>query len=87
MSKEIIGEDNFIMVYIDCTVSECIKRDPKGLYKRALNGEIQYFTGLTSPYEAPEVTDTDIYLNTTKTDLNECVDTISVLLKAKGIIK
>lgn len=53
MAKEIIGEDSFLEVFISCELNECIQRDPKGLYKKALAGEIPQFTGIDSPYEAP----------------------------------
>jgi adenylyl-sulfate kinase len=43
----------FIEVYVKCPVEECIKRDVKGLYKKALNGEIKNFTGISDPYEEP----------------------------------
>ena len=45
---------DFIEVFVDTPIKECIKRDPKGLYKKALNGEIKNFTGIDSPYEKPE---------------------------------
>jgi len=45
--------DGFIEVHIDCPLEECIKRDPKGLYSKALSGEIAEFTGISSPYEVP----------------------------------
>ncbi|MFH1447688.1 MAG: adenylyl-sulfate kinase [Candidatus Micrarchaeota archaeon] len=44
----------FCEVYVDCPLEECIKRDPKGMYKKALAGEIKNFTGIDDPYEAPE---------------------------------
>jgi bifunctional enzyme CysN/CysC len=44
----------FIEVFVDTPFDECARRDPKGLYARALKGEIMNFTGLDSPYEAPE---------------------------------
>lgn len=47
------GEDSFIEVFVDCPVSECEKRDVKGLYARARRGEILQFTGVDDPYEAP----------------------------------
>lgn len=53
MAKQIIG-DNFVLVYINTPIEECIKRDKKGLYKRAYNGEISNFTGVNSPFEIPE---------------------------------
>jgi adenylyl-sulfate kinase len=44
----------FVEVYVDCNLDECVKRDVKGLYKKALSGQIQQFTGISDPYEAPE---------------------------------
>lgn len=52
-AKEIIGKENFIEVYIATSFEECEKRDVKGLYKKARNGEIKNFTGLDAPYEPP----------------------------------
>jgi adenylyl-sulfate kinase len=43
----------FVEVYVDCPLEECVKRDVKGLYKKALNGEIKNFTGVSDPYEEP----------------------------------
>ncbi len=62
MAKQIIGEDSFIEVFIDTPLDVCISRDPKGLYKRALNGEIQSFTGISAPYEPPA--SPDIHIST-----------------------
>ncbi|HDD63833.1 MAG TPA: adenylyl-sulfate kinase [Thermoprotei archaeon] len=54
--RKIIEAENipFIEVYVKCSLEECIKRDPKGLYKRALRGEIKQMTGIDDPYEEPE---------------------------------
>jgi bifunctional enzyme CysN/CysC len=52
-ARKIIGEDNFIEIYVDTPIEECRKRDPKGLYKKADSGEIPEFTGVNSPYEPP----------------------------------
>lgn len=49
--REEIGE--FVEVYLDCPLEVCIRRDPKGLYRRALAGEIEHFTGLDDPFEIP----------------------------------
>ena len=51
-ARDLIGDD-FTEVFVDTDVEECIKRDPKGLYKRALAGEIKGFTGIDAPYEKP----------------------------------
>ena len=69
-AREIIGEDSFIEVYIATSLEECERRDVKGLYKKARNGEIKEFTGLTSPYEAPE--DPDITVVTEGRTVDEC---------------
>ena len=82
-AREIIGED-FIEVFVDTPLEECIKRDPKGLYKKALDGEIKEFTGINSPYEEP--TNPDIYINTTKNDISSSVDLIIKYLNDKGYI-
>lgn len=54
LAKSIIGEEDFIEVYINASIETCEKRDTKGLYKKARNGEIKNFTGIDSPYEIPE---------------------------------
>ncbi|HFA47929.1 MAG TPA: adenylyl-sulfate kinase, partial [Bacteroidetes bacterium] len=52
-AKNIIGEKDFIEIYINAPLDVCENRDVKGLYKKARNGEIKNFTGISSPYEAP----------------------------------
>lgn len=52
-ARQIIGADRFVEVFVDTPLAICQQRDPKGLYKRALAGEIPDFTGVSSPYEAP----------------------------------
>ena len=54
MAKEIIGEADFLEVYVNTPIEVCEKRDPKGLYKKARSGEIQDFTGVSAPFEPPE---------------------------------
>jgi bifunctional enzyme CysN/CysC len=54
MVRELMGEGEFIEVFVDTPIEECIKRDPKGLYAKAKRGAIANFTGVSSPYEAPE---------------------------------
>jgi adenylylsulfate kinase len=53
LARSIIGADRFIEVFVDAPLEVCIERDVKGLYARALAGEIQHFTGISDPYEAP----------------------------------
>jgi len=54
MAKTIIGEQDFYEVYVNAPFDECARRDVKGLYEKALKGEIKNFTGLDAPFEAPE---------------------------------
>jgi bifunctional enzyme CysN/CysC len=54
MVRELLDTNEFIEVFVDTPIEECILRDPKGLYRRALAGEIRNFTGVDQPYEAPE---------------------------------
>lgn len=54
MVKELVGEERYIEVYVNCPVEECEKRDVKGLYAKARKGEISNFTGINSPFEEPK---------------------------------
>lgn len=72
-AREIIGKD-FFEVYVSTPLEECERRDVKGLYKKARNGEIPNFTGITSPYEAP--VSPDIIVNTQDVSVEEAVSRI-----------
>ncbi|MHA1680831.1 MAG: adenylyl-sulfate kinase [Promethearchaeota archaeon] len=78
-SKEEIG--NYIEVFVKASIDECIKRDVKGMYKKALAGEIKDFTGIhdTAPYEEPPAP--DIVLDTEKYTVDECVQQIITKLE------
>jgi bifunctional enzyme CysN/CysC len=54
MVRELINEDEFVEIFVDTPLEACVARDPKGLYRRALAGEIKNFTGVDQPYEVPE---------------------------------
>jgi len=54
MVRELVADGEFIEIFVDTPLDQCIARDPKGLYKRALAGEIKNFTGVDQPYEAPK---------------------------------
>lgn len=66
--------EHFVEVYVKCPVEECIRRDPKGLYAKALRGEIKNFTGLDDPYEEP--TSPELTVETNLLTVGECVDLI-----------
>ncbi|WP_026582957.1 adenylyl-sulfate kinase [Bacillus sp. J33] len=78
MARELFEPGDFIEIYVECPLKECEKRDPKGLYKKARNGEIQQFTGIDQPYEEPE--NPEIIINTDTMTISECVKTISSYL-------
>ena len=82
-AREIIG-DAFIEVFVECDLDECEKRDPKGLYKKARNGEIKQFTGVSAPYEEPG--DPDIVVSTTQLTVDQAVDRLLGLLRQRGVI-
>lgn len=73
-ARKIIGEDNFIEIYINTSLEECEKRDKKGLYKKARLGEISNFTGVNSPYEPPETP--DIVIDTAECSVRQAVSCI-----------
>src|SRR5919108_3046246 len=66
--------NNFYEVYVKCSLETCIRRDPKGLYKKALSGEIKDLTGLQDPYEEPE--NPEIIVDTERQTVEECVNVI-----------
>lgn len=70
----------FIEVFVDCPLEECEKRDPKKLYEKARKGEIKDFTGISSPYEAPENPEITVY--THKQSLEEGVESIINFINA-----
>ncbi|RLD42882.1 MAG: adenylyl-sulfate kinase [Bacteroidetes bacterium] len=71
MAKEIIGEDDFLEVFIDAPLEVCEQRDPKGLYKKARAGEIKNFTGVSAPFEAPQLP--FLRVENTKPNIDETV--------------
>ena len=70
---------NFVEVYVKTSLDTCIRRDPKGLYQKAKNGEITNLTGLQSPYEEPK--NPELILDTEKSSPQECLDTIMSYLE------
>lgn len=78
MAREIVGEEDFLEVYISTPIEECERRDVKGLYARARKGEVKNFTGISAPFEAPVSPDIDI--DTSKIPLEESVKTLTELI-------
>ena len=83
MARELIGDEEFVEIFVDTPFEECAARDPKGLYKRALAGEIRDFTGVDSPYESPEIA--DIHLATLGKTPEELVEQVEIWLREKDV--
>jgi len=83
-AREVIGEDSFIETFIDTPIEVCEQRDPKGLYKKARSGEIQQFTGISDPYEAPQKA--EITLLTEELEPAEAANVIIADLRQRGVI-
>ncbi len=78
--RNIIG-DNFHLVHIHAELDDCISRDPKGLYKKAMFGGIENFTGIGQEYEIPE--STDMTINTSRTSVAESTMQLVLFIKSK----
>jgi len=83
--RELAGEGRFFEVYCKASLDTCEKRDPKGLYKKAREGVIKEFTGISAPYEEPE--NPEIILDTDNYDINESANLVIDKLKKEEIIK
>ncbi len=81
-SRREIG--NFLEVYVKCALEECIRRDVKGMYEKAMRGEIKEFTGVSDPYEEPE--NPEILLQTDKETLEESVAIVLKRLEELGYL-
>lgn len=79
--KQIVGKENFIEIYVKASVEVCEKRDVKGLYQKARNGEIKNFTGISAPYEEPE--NPDVIVNSEKETIAESIQIIMDQIKTK----
>lgn len=82
-AKEIIGEENLYEVFVKADLQDCIDRDPKGLYKKALNGEIKNFTGVDSPFDEP--TNADLVLDTSHRSTEECFQDLLNFLEEQNV--
>ena len=84
MARGLLEDGEFIEIFIDTPIAVAEERDPKGLYKKARRGEIKNFTGIDSPYEAPE--NAEIRVDTSDRDIDQTVDEIMVRLRDLGIL-
>ncbi len=82
--RAIVGADNFTEIHCDCSLEICEQRDVKGLYKKARTGLIKDYTGISSPYEAPERP--ALRLETDKEVLLDCVVKVVDMLRERGVV-
>ena len=83
--RELVEPGRFVEVFVSTPLEVCEQRDPKGLYVKAREGAIKNFTGVTSPYEAPEAA--EIVIDSSKLSVAECVDKVIRYLEAQGRLK
>lgn len=81
--KNIVG-DNFYLAHIDADIDDCISRDPKGLYKKAMFGGIENFTGVGQEYEKPEKA--DLTINTSGNSIAECTMQLVTFIKSNFVL-
>jgi adenylyl-sulfate kinase len=74
MARSSFDKGEFLEIHVDVVLATAEKRDPKGLYRKARLGEIPNFTGIDSPYEAPE--DAELILDTNTSSVEACVDQV-----------
>ncbi|KUP33958.1 adenylyl-sulfate kinase [Bacillus halotolerans] len=84
MVRALFPDGEFLEIYVKCPLQVCEQRDPKGLYKKARNGDIKHFTGIDSPYEAP--LSADLIIESDQTSIADGADLIIKELQHKGII-
>jgi len=80
LAKEIVGENNYIEVFVNTSLKTCIERDPKGLYKKSKSGLIKSMTGIDSNYEIPKSFDIEISESNT---LEKTIEILYALIKDK----
>ena len=84
MVRALFKEGEFIEIYVKCSLEECERRDPKGLYQKARKGEIKDFTGITAPYEKP--LNPELVVETERETVKESVGKILDFLSSKGLL-
>ncbi|MBW1615568.1 MAG: adenylyl-sulfate kinase [Deltaproteobacteria bacterium] len=80
----LVGKDRFIEVFADCPLEVCIKRDPKGIYKRAIAGKVKDFTGIDAVYEKPH--NPTIHIKTDSVSIDKAGSVIFKYLTDNGYI-
>ncbi|HNZ31033.1 MAG TPA: sulfate adenylyltransferase subunit CysN [Smithellaceae bacterium] len=82
--KSLLAPGRFVEIYVKCSLDECQRRDPNGLYEKARSGIIPGFTGIDSPYEEPE--QPEIVIDTRESSVDECVTKLEAFLLKRKVI-
>ncbi len=82
--RDLVEDGEFVEIFVDTPISVCEERDPKGLYKKARDGQIKNFTGIDSAYETPE--NPEVVIDTAAMSVADCVNKIVDFLLAKGVL-
>lgn len=82
--RSLVKEGEFVEIFVDTPLEVCEKRDPKGLYQKARNGEIADFTGISSPYEQPKKA--EIVLQNDTIEIEDAVESVMEYLEKKGYL-
>jgi adenylylsulfate kinase len=85
MVENVGGKGSFVEVFVNCPVTVCEGRDPKGLYRRARQGEIHNFSGVSDPYESPEAP--EVIVHTAQETPDESARQVLNFLEASGLVK
>ena len=84
LARKLVPHGDFVEIYCACDLATCEQRDVKGLYKKARQGEIKHFTGISSLYEEPEKP--ELSIDTGRQSLEACVAQVLALMRERGIV-
>ncbi len=84
LARSLVGADEFVEVHIDTSLEVAEERDVKGLYRKARRGELTNFTGIDSPYEAPE--SPELRVDTARYSVDESADLVIARMRELGLI-
>jgi bifunctional enzyme CysN/CysC len=84
LARDLLKPGQFVEIFVDTPLSICVARDPKGLYGRAMAGQIKNFTGIDSPYERPEIPELTLFTETTSPE--DLADRVVAYLKSQGLV-
>jgi adenylylsulfate kinase len=82
--RKCLSGDNFYEIYVKCSIQECQKRDPKGMYDKARKGIIKHYTGVSAPYEEPE--SPHLIIDTEKNDIADSIKLVLNYMDREGLL-